>query len=211
MVDSRLPSRWLHDPRIDQVSDHAWRMYTYSLMLANEQQSDGYIAPTQLRFLHPQGANTAWVAELLGLDLWRTDGDGFRVQRWAETQTTAAALAIQRERSRETSRAHRARKSGASNPTPVTTPVTGHALGEDRKGQDRKGQDRKGQDRKGQGEGEHLQLDAPVLGAGASMPSWPVALIPVVCRVCSLPIDPGTPRALCSNQDGRHEAVRLSA
>jgi hypothetical protein len=143
MVDSRLPSRWLHDPMVDVVSDYAWRMYTYSLMLANEQQSDGYIAPTQLRFLHPQGFSMAAITELLDAALWEPEGAGYRVQRWAETQTTAAALAQPEE------------QSGASGPEGCRH--TGHGdrfgarscprRGEERRGQDRRGQDRRGEDR----------------------------------------------------------------
>jgi len=139
MVDSRLPSRWLHDPRIDLVSDAAWRVFTYSLMLANEQGSDGFIARSQLRFLHPEGVSESAVEELVRAALWSLDGMDFRVLRWSETQTTAAALEAQRERSRETSRRHRATKGASPTGPAVTGHVTGRALGKERQGQARTG------------------------------------------------------------------------
>jgi hypothetical protein len=199
MVDSRLPSRWLHDPRIDLLSDAAWRVFTYSLMLANEQGSDGFIARSQLRFLHPEAVTDSAVEELLRAALWSLDEPGFRVLRWSETQTTAAALAAQRERSRETSRKHRAAKGASTSGPAVTGDVTGHALGKERKGQARTG------------EAEDLATEHKAdLRLLPTTTGWPVARVPVPCCICSEPIDEDTPYRLCPRQDSDHARMRLA-
>lgn len=207
MVDARLPSRWLHDPRFDALSDYAWRMFSYSLMLANEQQSDGFIARTQLRFLHPEGANPEAVGELLRSGLWRDEADGYRVQRWAETQSTAETLARQRERSAKNSREHRARRSGMSS-QPVTGDVIDHAQGKDRQGKARTGKARTNDAREAREAREARGVGAE--GAGPTL-GWDTVAVPVSCSVCSERIDPGTPNRLCARQDDAHGRVRLRA
>ncbi|WIB66747.1 hypothetical protein DEI93_12345 [Curtobacterium sp. MCBD17_035] len=192
MVDSRLPSRWLHDPRMDGLSDTSWRIFTCGLMLSNEQQSDGYIAPGQLRWLHPVAAEASAVQELVLAGLWGVDGIGYRVTSWDETQTTAAQLSDKRRKSRESSQKARdvARKRRTSG---TATHVIDHVIGH------HQGEDRKGQARTREVEEETARL------------TWPTVAIPVSCVVCAEPIDPGTPNALCSRQDGAHRERRQIA
>lgn len=178
-------------------------MFSHSLMLANEPQRDGFIARTQLRFLHPEGVDPGAVGELLASRLWCDEADGYRVQWWAETQSAAAALARQRERSAKNSREHRTRKSAASSQA-LTGDVTDHAQGKDRQGEDRPGKARTGWATND--ETKEVGIDGTVTTL-----RWDTVVPPDSCPVCCDGIDPEPPNRLCARQDDAHSRVRLRA
>jgi hypothetical protein len=115
MTDARLPGRWLTDMRFDQLSDRAHRTFTNSLMFSAEQGTDGALAATSLRFLHPLGVDAETRAELLGCGLWlEAPNGGVQVAKWEETQSTAASVAERRRQKREYQTRYRERQKGAS-------------------------------------------------------------------------------------------------
>lgn len=147
MTDARLPEHWLTDPRMDRLSDRAWRTFTGSLMWSASQGTDGWIPRTSMRWVHPEGVDEQTRGELVGAGLWVVGADGVSIQDWERSQSLAADVERQRERNRAKNKALRDRKRQATPSAPhvasvterVTGHVTGHAGGQDRRGQARTG------------------------------------------------------------------------
>lgn len=143
MVDARLPGRWITDPRMDALSDRAWRTFTGALMWCNEAGTDGVVPQHSLRFLHPQGVDTKTLAELVDAGLFEPEGKAVRVCEWVENgQELAETVRQRRQDNRDRQRRHRATKR-----KPVTGDVTRDVTGESlRTGEERPGQERRGLD-----------------------------------------------------------------
>lgn len=132
MTDARLPGRWLLDPRMDALSDRAWRIWTNVLMYSNEQGTDGLVARSAFRFLHADGVSAEILDELVAVDLIDiVDGGSMQVRNWVGIgQETAERVEQRREANREKSRSYRDRRR-KKNPSDVTGDATGDAGGVD--------------------------------------------------------------------------------
>jgi hypothetical protein len=139
MTDTRLPSRWLLDPAMEQLTDRAWRTFTGSLMWSNEAGTDGFMPRRSLRFFHPEGVDSATLAEIMAAGLWVQEGNDLRVPDWEKNgQELREVVDGRRAGARERKRAERDRKKKAAAES-VTRDVT--RVEEDRQGKDRQGQD----------------------------------------------------------------------
>lgn len=138
MTDAHLPGRWLTDPRMDALSDRAWRTFTGSLMWSNEQGTDGEIPQRALRLLHPEGVDGPTAAELVAAVLWKPLDTGFQVLGWNKSQSLAIDVQWQLERNRTNQAAKRKRdREKAQAGRAVTGDVSDYAGGQDRTGKDR--------------------------------------------------------------------------
>lgn len=143
MTDTRLPSRWLLEPTMEQLSDRAWRTFTGSLMWSNEAGTDGFMPRRSLRLFHPEGVDSATLDELLQSGLWVSEGSDLRVPDWEKKgQELRETVEARREGNRERQRMSRASKKKHKEVT-VTRDVTRDVtdVEEDRTGKDRRGQD----------------------------------------------------------------------
>lgn len=101
MTDARLPSRWLTDPDLDNLSDRAWRTWTNCLMWSAGVGSDGRLPAKSLRFLYADGVDADTATELVTAGLWAVTDDGsYQVVEWAPVQSLAAVVQKQREDNR---------------------------------------------------------------------------------------------------------------
>ncbi|WP_157078833.1 hypothetical protein [Herbiconiux solani] len=167
MTDARLPGRWLTDPRMDGLSDRAWRTFTGSLMWSNEAGTDGKIPPRAMRFLHPEGVDSATTAELIKAGLWAPDEGTVFVPNWELMgQELAEVVNARRAGNRTRKRNERERRKTKVTEV-VTADVTRDVTGSQ---EDRTGKDRTGKDRQGIAE--------------AKVTSWPV-VVPGSGRVAS--------------------------
>ena len=141
MTDARLPGRWLTDPRMDRLSDPAWRGFTRALMYAAEHGTDGRIDSAAMRYVCPESITRDVLAgELRDVGLILTDAEGWQLLNWSTDlgQSTAAEVATRRANNRERQAKHRTKAKGGGQ---VTRDVTRDAVGEDRQGEDRAGED----------------------------------------------------------------------
>jgi hypothetical protein len=158
MTDARLPGRWLLDPRMDALSDRAWRVWTAALMFSAEQGTDGLIVRRSFRYLHEHGVEAPVLDELMAAGLVEiTDDGGMQVLNWVQMgQSLAQSIEQAREAARTRKQNERARKREKGTGDRVRD-VT----------RDDVGQDRTGEDRPGHGEEEPA-------GVGARVHDWPV-------------------------------------
>lgn len=147
MVDARLPARWLTDPRMDALSDRAWRTWTGTLMLGAEQMTDGVIGARSTRFVHPDGVTESVLDELVDADLVERASDGgFAVVDWVRSgQELGETVRKRLDANRAKQQAYRDRQRD-SREGDVTGHVTGdvpgrrdgHDGGEARRGEERR-------------------------------------------------------------------------
>ena len=142
MTDARLPGRWLTDPRMDSLSDRAWRIWTNALMFSAEQGTDGLVIRRSFRYLHEHGVEARVLDELLDAGLVEiTDDAALQVVDWAGSagQSPDARVQQQRLANRERQARSRARRKD-KDMGDTTGDVTRYDGGEDRRGQDRTGE-----------------------------------------------------------------------
>jgi hypothetical protein len=115
MTNANLPGHWLTNPKIDTLSDRAWRTFTGSLMYSAEQGTDGRLPRVAHRFLHPNGFDPTIAAELVSAHLWTYDStaDEYAVADWSKSQSTAKQVEEFREGARERQRKARATKAAS--------------------------------------------------------------------------------------------------
>lgn len=142
MTDARLPGRWLLDPRMDALSDRAWRIWTNALMFSAEQGTDGLIIRRSFRYLHEHGVEPHVLDELLNAGLVQiTDDAALQVFDWSGSAGQSPAERVQQQRlaNKERQARSRARKR-EKDMGDSTRDVTHNDGGQDRQGQDRQGQ-----------------------------------------------------------------------
>jgi len=140
LVDARLPDRWLLNATLRDLSDTEWRVFTGSLMLANNQLTDGLIRNNALALTHPLGLQPECYERLVSVGLWVKVEGGYQVVEWEETQTLKATFESQKQNNRERQRIKRERDAAKLNPNRaplVTRDVTRDVQGDARKGKDR--------------------------------------------------------------------------
>lgn len=171
MTDSRLPDRWLMNPKMRELSDTDWRVFTWGLMQSNNQQTDGFIPASALVLLHPDGKQPESYKRLCAVGLWEQVANGYQVCDWAETQTLSSDLIRRRINNRERQKNKRERDSTKpeSRVSPVTRDIT-----RDVQGKERLGKERLGEDRQEQGTNS-LDTYDPVTG---ELTGWDTATIP---------------------------------
>lgn len=131
MTDARLPSEWLTAPKLDNLSDRAWRTIVSAYMWSNGAGTDGQIQAKALRFLHPLGVDEATLTELIEAGWLISTDTGHQIPDWTATQTLAAEVEKARRSNRERQRRHRESRD-------VTRDITSDLTRESpRKGQER--------------------------------------------------------------------------
>lgn len=82
----KLVSNWYRDPKIVQAGRDARELYLASLGLAKDENSDGFIAEEQLRFLDIDDdgvpAMRARAARLVDVGLWEPANGGWHIVAW---------------------------------------------------------------------------------------------------------------------------------
>lgn len=121
MTDTRLPDHWLLNPKLDRLSDGAWRVLTRTLMFCNQQGTDGEIESLYLHHVYPWGNPEPFLQELINIGWLQKNENGYSVPDWeGKGQATAAQVAAWRESARIRQRRSRERKQ-----TPQSQVVSG--------------------------------------------------------------------------------------
>ena len=90
MTDARLPERWIMDRRVLLTSAEAWRLYTFALMYAVTNRTDGAILPTDLPLI--PAVDTGCADELVKLGLWEQRPGRWQITDFPITQTSRDEL-----------------------------------------------------------------------------------------------------------------------
>jgi hypothetical protein len=101
MTDTRLPENFLTDPRIDNLSDAAFRVYVNGEVYSVSTGTDGALTARGLRFLHPEGSDQAIVRELVDAGLWHPTSHGWDIADFLLRQTPAAVVRKLRDEAKE--------------------------------------------------------------------------------------------------------------
>ncbi|WP_100485999.1 hypothetical protein [Mycobacteroides abscessus] len=160
MTDARFPDRWLHDRRLNRLSDGHFRSYVLSLIYAVSNRTDGVVEPEDLSTIpkFAAGASKAFVEN----ELWRPRGTGWLIIDFESTQSSREALEAAeqaRNQARAKDRARKARvraeaKSQPDGPQDVRSDVHVEVQSES----EPETQARKGQARRGKDKGDHQNV-----------------------------------------------------
>ena len=121
MTDTRLPEQWLLSPKMLELSDGAWRVFTNALMWCNSQGTDGDLPSRYVKYTYPTGDSSEYVLELLNVGLFEETENGFVLPDWVGMgQSPASQVAAYRENNRL-----RQQKSREKKKTPQVESVTG--------------------------------------------------------------------------------------
>jgi hypothetical protein len=143
VTDSRLPEHWLLSPKMLELSDGAWRVFTNALMWCNSQGTDGDLPARYLKYTYPVGDPSEYVLELLDAGLFEETENGFVIPNWVEMgQSSAEQVAAYRENARLRQQKSREKRK-TSQTLSVTDDIT-RDIGQERTGQERTGQDNYG-------------------------------------------------------------------
>ena len=82
MTDTRLPEQWLLSPKMLELSDGAWRVFTNALMWCNSQGTDGDLPSRYVKYTYPTGDSSEYVLELLSVGLFEKTENGFVLPDW---------------------------------------------------------------------------------------------------------------------------------
>jgi hypothetical protein len=112
MVDTRLRGEWLHNPRFDDLSDTAWRLFTLAMIWSNEQGTDGRVPTRYLSMLHPDLDSSSVLPELEAAGVVDLEPDAIQFRDWGGDlgQSTAEEVQERREKARARQRAFRERQ-----------------------------------------------------------------------------------------------------
>lgn len=138
MTDARLHPTFLTNPKIDNLSDAAFRVYVNGVVHAASQETDGHLARRALRLLHPDPIDLLVIADALrSAGLWESADGGWSVHDFREYQTSKAQAEARREMARlrqvkSRAKSQRDKTEGHGVTDGVVTPSD--------KGQDRTGQ-----------------------------------------------------------------------
>jgi hypothetical protein len=139
MTDSRLPEQWLLNPKMLELSDGAWRVFTNALMWCNSQGTDGDLPARYVKYTYPTGDPSEYVLELLDVGLLEQTEKGFMIPDWEGIgQSPAAQVAAYKENSRLRQQKSRDKKKSlqfASVTGDVTRDVGKATQGTDRQGE----------------------------------------------------------------------------
>lgn len=110
MADTRLPDRWLMDPRWVGLSDRALRTLVQLHMLANGRESDGEVPAAMFYLTYPGGIDDATLQELVENGWVELYGASIHILDWTDTQTSHQEMEDRREINRLRQARWRARK-----------------------------------------------------------------------------------------------------
>lgn len=170
MTDARLPERLLMDVRVSRLSADAWRSYTYSLMWAVSNRTEGYLQPDDLTLIPLFRAGDE--DHLVKAGVWQAWGRGWHIVDFDLTQTTKAQLeAAEKKRfhDRQRQAALRLRKQSGGDGSPDDDQPPDHGVTRD------VGCDNKGQASARTGYGEEV-LGAPTSKRDEATSAKPRAL-----------------------------------
>jgi hypothetical protein len=145
MTDARFPERWLMDRRLDQLNDHDFRSFAYSLMWSVSNQTDGVIEESD--FARIPRFDPKSVGALVAVEVWAVTENKWgeicwQVADFVDTQTSRDDLvSLRKARAANTEKQRRRRARRAEE-----TDVPGYVQGYRNRGtaQDRLGQARTG-------------------------------------------------------------------
>jgi len=155
VTDARFPERWLNDRRVLRLTDAEFRTFVTTLAWSVSNRTDGAISTDDLGFV--LGSSVGSAPGLVRAALWTLKDNGWHINDYATTQTSAHELEIL-DNYRRTERVKKAKHRGAKAnlPTPDpdtdTSPVHGDVHGDMSTGRstgtakDRTGKARTGQE-----------------------------------------------------------------
>lgn len=101
------------DPRVDGMSDGAFRLWFNAICYSNRNLTDGYVPNARIPRLTPR-YKPAHKAELIDAGAWHKEQDGIRIHGYLDYQPSAAQVHEQRQYEREKKAQQRAK--GANTP-----------------------------------------------------------------------------------------------
>ncbi|WP_078309195.1 MULTISPECIES: hypothetical protein [unclassified Mycobacterium] len=160
MTDARLPDRWLHDRRLNRLSDGHFRSYVLSLIYAVSNRTDGIVEPEDLATIPKFAANACQA--FVDNELWQPREKGWLIIDFESTQSSresleAAEQARIQSRAKDRVRKAKARaeaKSQPDSPQDVRSDVHVEVQSESRP----ETQARRGQARRGKDKGDHQNV-----------------------------------------------------
>jgi hypothetical protein len=93
---ARFDDNCPEDPKIDSLSDGAFRLWFNSICYANRNLTDGYIPSQRIARLTPR-YKAAHRTELIESGRWHKEEDGIRIHDYLDYQPSAKVVAEQRE------------------------------------------------------------------------------------------------------------------
>jgi hypothetical protein len=137
VTDANLKDPWLGDPRFDDLSDRAWRVFTGGLMWANRQGTDGAIPQRYLVGLHPDGAGETELFELERAGIWETTATGRQFLEWEKQLGQSSAETVEHRKAVNRDKSARKRRADAQKLKALTVKVTGDVPGVGKTRQDK--------------------------------------------------------------------------
>ncbi len=133
MADTRLKDSLIGDPKMENLTDAEWRVWTLGYVYANKHLTNGHIPARALRYLHPDGEKPVAVERLLALRLWTHHRDGgWEIVDFLDTQSSAKQVTDYLEGNRRRVKEWRERQ--ADNPSPNALPNASRRQGKARSG-----------------------------------------------------------------------------
>lgn len=105
-VDDNFPDH----PKVDGLSDLAFRLHVAALCYCNRLLTDGDIPKGKEKRLTPKTNVSSAVDELLEAGLWHDEGDRWRIHDYLDFQPDKAKVTAEREATAERQRRYRERK-----------------------------------------------------------------------------------------------------
>jgi len=139
MADARLRDTLIGDPKMENLTDTEFRVWTLGLVYANRHLTDGHIPARALRYLHPDGEKPVAVERLLALKLWVHHRDGgWQIHDYLKSQSSAKQVTDYLEGNRRRQKEWRERQK-AENASPDTSPNASSDTSLSRQGKARPG------------------------------------------------------------------------
>lgn len=121
MTDARFPERWLNDRRVLRLADAEFRTFVTTLAWSVSNRTDGAISTDDLCFV--LGSSVGSAPGLVRAALWTLQDNGWHINDYATTQTSAHELEIL-DNYRRTERVKKAKHRGAKANLPTPDPET---------------------------------------------------------------------------------------
>lgn len=133
MTDARLAPTFLGNPKVDNLTDVAFRIYVNAIVHCARHETDGLVARRAARLLHPDLLDLSpYVQELVRAGFWEVRPDGWQVHDFLEYQSSKAQMdayrATQRDKKRRQRQAKKQESAPVEWPETAVPGGTGHAV-----------------------------------------------------------------------------------
>jgi len=113
-------------PKVEALSDKAFRLHVSGLCYCAKHQTDGKVVASRAARL--VGYTSKALTELLGAGVWHTSPDGFEIHDFLDWNPSKADVTKRRNASKERQRKHRESRVTESVTEPVTNGVLSNPL-----------------------------------------------------------------------------------